>query len=68
MLREHYSKFIKFEIIECCDFVYDFIEPGMKVESKQVLVNKSMPTITVPAAGAAPNQPIQPEYRDVPTR
>ena len=40
----------------------------MKVESKQVLVNKSMPTITVPAAGAAPNQPIQPEYRDVPTR
>lgn len=40
----------------------------MKVESKQVLVNKAMPTITVPAAGAAPSQPLQPEYRDVPSR
>lgn len=40
---------------------------GEKVESKQILVNKAMPTITVPAAGAAPNQPLQAEYRDVPT-
>ncbi|KAK6320025.1 hypothetical protein J4Q44_G00091320 [Coregonus suidteri] len=39
--------------------------PGEKVENKQVLVNKSMPTVTqTPLEGSA--QPGQPQYRDVP--
>uniref|UniRef100_A0A8C2K2T1 DNA-directed RNA polymerase subunit beta n=1 Tax=Cyprinus carpio TaxID=7962 RepID=A0A8C2K2T1_CYPCA len=39
--------------------------PGERVENKQVLVNKSMPTITqTPLEGSA--QPGQPQYRDVP--
>ncbi|KAJ8355626.1 hypothetical protein SKAU_G00184200 [Synaphobranchus kaupii] len=38
---------------------------GEKVENKQVLVNKSMPTVTqTPLEGSA--QPGQPQYRDVP--
>ncbi|KAF3854660.1 hypothetical protein F7725_022715 [Dissostichus mawsoni] len=39
--------------------------PGEKVENKQVLVNKSMPTVTqAPLEGST--QPGQPQYRDVP--
>ncbi|KAM4572867.1 DNA-directed RNA polymerase III subunit RPC2 [Odontesthes bonariensis] len=39
--------------------------PGEKVENKQVLVNKSMPTVTqTPLEGSA--QPGQPQFRDVP--
>uniref|UniRef100_A0AAQ4QE87 DNA-directed RNA polymerase subunit beta n=1 Tax=Gasterosteus aculeatus aculeatus TaxID=481459 RepID=A0AAQ4QE87_GASAC len=39
--------------------------PGEKVENKQVLVNKSMPTVTqTPLEGST--QPGQPQYRDVP--
>ncbi|XP_016091773.1 DNA-directed RNA polymerase III subunit RPC2 [Sinocyclocheilus grahami] len=39
--------------------------PGERVENKQVLVNKSMPTITqTPLEGSA--QPGQPQYKDVP--
>lgn len=39
--------------------------PGERVENKQVLVNKSMPTVTqTPLEGSA--QPGQPQYRDVP--
>ncbi|KAG5273451.1 hypothetical protein AALO_G00151440 [Alosa alosa] len=39
--------------------------PGEKVENKQVLVNKYMPTVTqTPLEGTA--QPGQPQYRDVP--
>lgn len=38
---------------------------GEKVENKQVLVNKSMPTVTqTPLEGST--QPGQPQYRDVP--
>uniref|UniRef100_A0A673M2L3 DNA-directed RNA polymerase subunit beta n=1 Tax=Sinocyclocheilus rhinocerous TaxID=307959 RepID=A0A673M2L3_9TELE len=41
--------------------------PGERVENKQVLVNKSMPTITqTPLEGSA--QPGQPQYRDVPVK
>ncbi|KAK7891116.1 hypothetical protein WMY93_023079 [Mugilogobius chulae] len=41
--------------------------PGEKVENKQVLVNKSMPTVTqTPLEGST--QPGQPQYRDVPIR
>ncbi|XP_048688146.1 DNA-directed RNA polymerase III subunit RPC2 isoform X3 [Caretta caretta] len=39
--------------------------PGEKVENKQVLVNKSMPTVTqTPLEGS--NVPQQPQYKDVP--
>uniref|UniRef100_A0A2K6EY27 DNA-directed RNA polymerase subunit beta n=1 Tax=Propithecus coquereli TaxID=379532 RepID=A0A2K6EY27_PROCO len=39
--------------------------PGEKVENKQVLVNKSMPTVTqIPLEGS--NVPQQPQYKDVP--
>nr|XP_033807945.1 DNA-directed RNA polymerase III subunit RPC2 isoform X2 [Geotrypetes seraphini] len=39
--------------------------PGEKVENKQVLVNKSMPTVTqTPLEGSS--QPQQPHYKDVP--
>eukprot|EP00064_Thunnus_orientalis_P015216 superscaffoldBa00002780_g15266 len=39
--------------------------PGERVENKQVLVNKSMPTVTqTPLEGST--QPGQPQYRDVP--
>lgn len=38
---------------------------GEKVENKQVLVNKSMPTVTqIPLEGS--NVPQQPQYKDVP--
>ena len=38
---------------------------GEKVENKQVLVNKAMPTVTqTPLEGST--QPGQPQYRDVP--
>lgn len=38
---------------------------GEKVENKQVLVNKSMPTVTqTPLEGS--NVPQQPQYKDVP--
>lgn len=40
---------------------------GERVENKQVLVNKSMPTVTqTPLEGST--QPGQPQYRDVPIR
>ncbi|XP_064629058.1 DNA-directed RNA polymerase III subunit RPC2-like [Lineus longissimus] len=44
------------------------VAPGERVENKQVLINKHMPTVTInpiqsPVAGAPPPQP---EYRDVP--
>lgn len=39
---------------------------GERVESKQVLVNKSMPTVTASPLQAQSGQPQQPEYRDVP--
>lgn len=39
--------------------------PGERVENKQVLVNKSMPTVTqTPLEGST--QTGQPQYRDVP--
>ncbi|MEE6524710.1 hypothetical protein FKM82_024323, partial [Ascaphus truei] len=39
--------------------------PGEKVENKQVLVNKSMPTVTqTPLEGSS--QPQQPQFKDVP--
>ncbi|KAL6091205.1 hypothetical protein STEG23_023465, partial [Scotinomys teguina] len=39
--------------------------PGEKVENKQVLVNKSMPTVTqIPLEGSS--VPQQPQYKDVP--
>ncbi|RXM28991.1 DNA-directed RNA polymerase III subunit RPC2 [Acipenser ruthenus] len=41
------------------------LDRGEKVENKQVLVNKSMPTVTqTPLEGSA--QPQQPQFRDVP--
>lgn len=42
-----------------------FFSLGEKVENKQVLVNKSMPTVTqIPLEGS--NVPQQPQYKDVP--
>jgi DNA-directed RNA polymerase III subunit RPC2 len=42
-----------------------FLSLGEKVENKQVLVNKSMPTVTqIPLEGS--NVPQQPQYKDVP--
>ncbi len=47
------------------DILYVTSLTGEKVENKQVLVNKSMPTITqTPLEGSA--QPGQPQYKDVP--
>lgn len=41
------------------------VGPGERVENKQVLVNKSMPTVTqTPLEGST--QTGQPQYRDVP--
>ncbi|KAK2491913.1 hypothetical protein MC885_018642 [Smutsia gigantea] len=41
------------------------LDRGEKVENKQVLVNKSMPTVTqIPLEGS--NVPQQPQYKDVP--
>ncbi|XP_074641286.1 DNA-directed RNA polymerase III subunit RPC2-like [Tubulanus polymorphus] len=41
--------------------------PGMKVENKQVMINKHMPTVTMsPLESGQPGQPQQPEYREVP--
>ncbi|XP_014670724.1 PREDICTED: DNA-directed RNA polymerase III subunit RPC2-like [Priapulus caudatus] len=40
--------------------------PGLRAESKQVLVNKSMPTVTASPLQTQAGQPQQPEYRDVP--
>lgn len=49
------------------EFINIVCLPGEKVENKQVLVNKSMPTVTQkPLEGSA--QPGQPQYRDVPVR
>lgn len=42
-----------------------FFSSGEKVENKQVLVNKSMPTVTqIPLEGSS--VPQQPQYKDVP--
>ncbi|KAL5010211.1 hypothetical protein ScPMuIL_012516 [Solemya velum] len=40
--------------------------PGEKVENKQVLVNKWMPTVTMNPLQSVAGQPAQPDYRDVP--
>ncbi|XP_069128517.1 DNA-directed RNA polymerase III subunit RPC2-like isoform X2 [Argopecten irradians] len=40
--------------------------PGEKVESKQVMVNKYMPTVTMNPLQTPSGQAQQPEYRDVP--
>ena len=41
------------------------VAPGERVENKQVMVNKSMPTVTAsPIQGAG--QAREPEYKDVP--
>ncbi|ELT94631.1 hypothetical protein CAPTEDRAFT_178602 [Capitella teleta] len=40
--------------------------PGEKVENKQLLVNKYMPTVTINPLQSSGGQPQQPEYRDVP--
>lgn len=48
-----------------CFFVVFFLPVGEKVENKQVLVNKSMPTVTqTPLEGSS--VPQQPQYKDVP--
>lgn len=49
------------------EFINIVCLPGEKVENKQVLVNKSMPTVTQkPLEGSA--QPGQPQYRHMPIR
>ncbi|XP_048258371.1 DNA-directed RNA polymerase III subunit RPC2-like [Haliotis cracherodii] len=40
--------------------------PGERIENKQVMINKAMPTITMTTLTSASGQPQQPEYRDVP--
>lgn len=48
---------------DICKFFLSLL--GEKVENKQVLVNKSMPTVTqIPLEGS--NVPQQPQYKDVP--
>lgn len=43
-----------------------FSNVGQMVDNKQVLVNKSMPTVTVNPLQATGGAPQQPEYREVP--
>lgn len=53
----------KGQVMAICLMLFSSV--GEKVENKQVLVNKSMPTVTqIPLEGS--NVPQQPQYKDVP--
>ena len=48
--------------------LYLLVYSGERVMNKQLLVNKYMPTVTIPSLQAGNTGPVQHEYREVPIR